>query len=68
MAALSLSDNDAKAAELLVKWAERRAEVIVKRRWKQVHRLAYALLEFDRLTGEQVTRVLNGSNGSKGVK
>jgi hypothetical protein len=34
-AALQLSDNDADAAELLVKWAERRANVVVEQQWAQ---------------------------------
>lgn len=67
-AALHLSNNDTEAAELLVWWAERMAEVLVERQWPQVHRLAFALLEHDSLTGDQVNAVLNGSNGSKGVK
>jgi hypothetical protein len=63
-AALGFSDNDAEAAELLVAWAERRADVIVDQLWAQIHKLAFALLEHDSLTGAQVKAILDGRNGS----
>lgn len=34
----------------------------VLRLWPQVHKLAFALPEFDRLSGEEVSKVLNGSS------
>jgi hypothetical protein len=63
-AALRLSGNDTEAAELLVWWAERMAEVLVERQWGQVCRLANALLEHGSLSGEAVNQLFNGSNGA----
>jgi hypothetical protein len=60
-AALGFSDNDAEAAELLVAWAERRADVIVDQLWAQIHKLAFALLEHDSLTGAQVKAFLTAA-------
>jgi len=63
-AALHLSDGDNEAAELLVWWGERRADILVEQQWGQIHSLAFALLEHDSLTGEAVNAILNGSNGA----
>jgi hypothetical protein len=43
-----------------------RAAVLVDRTWPQIHRLAFALLEFRRLSGDQICELLGGqgSNGS----
>jgi hypothetical protein len=60
--ALKLSDGDTEAAELLVKWGERRAEVMVGRTWPQVHKLAFALLEHGKLSGDQVRDLLGGQD------
>jgi hypothetical protein len=41
----------------------RRAALLVEKQWPQIHKLAFALLEHDSLTGAQVKAILNGSNG-----
>jgi hypothetical protein len=66
--ALQLSGGDDEAAALLVKWAERMADVMVEKHWSKVHKLAFALLEFGKLSGDQVHNLLgrNGRNGSNG--
>ena len=45
-------------AELLVKWGERRADVLVEEQWPQIHKLAFALLEHEQLNGEQIDKLL----------
>ena len=42
----------------------RRAELLVEKQWPQIHKLAFALLEHDSLTGDQVKAILNGGNAS----
>jgi len=49
--ALKLSGNDEQAAALLVEWAERRADVLVEKYWPHVQRLAFALREKEKFTG-----------------
>jgi len=59
-AALRVSDGDNKAAELLVKWGERRADVLVAEQWPQIHKLAFALLERNqgKLNAQEIAKVL----------
>jgi hypothetical protein len=49
--ALQINNGDHEGAELLMAWLERRAEVIVKRHWPQIHKLAFALLDREKLSG-----------------
>jgi len=61
--ALHVSDGDAQAAELLVKWGERMADVVCLRLWPQIHKLAFALLEHGSLSGEHVKQLIQSHNG-----
>ena len=49
-AALKVSGDDHESAALLMKWAERRADIIVKERWSQLEKLAHALVDNGKLT------------------
>ena len=51
-----------KAAEHLLAHVMRRAELLVKKQSPQIHKLAFALLEHDSLTGDQVKAILTGEN------
>jgi hypothetical protein len=48
--ALKVSGYDHESAALLMKWAEERADVIVKEHWSQLEKLAHALVERGKLT------------------
>ena len=65
--ALKLNEGDAQDAELLMAWCDHCAKNLVKGEAKQIHKLAFALLEFDRLSGDQVCELL-GRNGSDGER
>src|SRR6266496_2914171 len=54
---LAYCDGDEVAAELLLAYAMRRAELLVEKRWPQIHKLAFGLLEHEKLTGEQVKQI-----------
>jgi hypothetical protein len=56
--ALWLSDNDEVGAELLLQWAAGRAQRLVEKLWPQIHRLAFALLEKERLSGGEINQVI----------
>jgi len=64
--------RDREAGELLVAWAERVASAMVERHWGKVERLAAAITEKQKFTGngvfsgEEIRQVLggNGRNGS----
>jgi hypothetical protein len=58
--ALRLNDGDVEGAERLLHWLQRRAEVFVEKLWPDIRKVAFALLEYDRLTGQQVVAILNG--------
>jgi hypothetical protein len=55
---LEINKGDREGAELLLDWLARRAEVIVKRRWPQIHKLAFALLDREKLSGAQIDEIL----------
>ena len=52
-AALKVSGDDHESAALLMQWAEKRADVIVKERWSPLEQLAHALVEKGKLTVRQ---------------
>ena len=56
--------TSSQAAEHLLVHVMRRAELLVEKQWPQIHKLAFALLEHDSLTGDQVKAILNGGNAS----
>jgi hypothetical protein len=56
--ALQLNDGDSLGAELLMAWAERRTDKLIEERWPDVQKLAYALRENHRLTGNEVSEIL----------
>jgi hypothetical protein len=56
--ALKLSGNDDEAAGLLLKWATRCADVITEKHRAQVSRLTYELLCQERLTGDEVAKII----------
>jgi hypothetical protein len=49
--ALQLNDGDRAGAELLMKWLERRTELLVEKQWAQIQKLASALQEKQKFTG-----------------
>ena|SRR6266700_4958713 len=59
--AKALSDQDDEAAALLVRYSERRATVLLERNWNAVQRLAYALLNEEKLSGEEVSSLILGN-------
>jgi hypothetical protein len=58
-----LSEGDEQAAEHLLAHVMRRAELLVEKQWPQIHKVVFALLEQRKLSGNQVSALLNGSNG-----
>ena len=63
--ALRLSAGDKVGAELLLQWAERRTELLARKLWPKIEKLAYVLLERQKLCGAEVAAVLNnGGNGA----
>ena len=61
--ALLLNDGDSLGAELLLRWLERKTELLVEAEWPRIQRLGRALLECDRIDGEQITHILKASGG-----
>ena len=59
-----MNDGDSQGAELLIKWLDRRAQLLVEKQWPQVHKLAFGLLEHEKLTGEQVNVCVGAFSGS----
>lgn len=59
-AALKVSEGNAEAAEILVTWGELMADSLVEREWPRITKLAGAVVERGKLTGEQVIVILNG--------
>lgn len=55
---LAVADGDEVAAEHLLAYVLRRAEILVERHWSEIGRVAYGLLEHERLTGEQVRGII----------
>jgi ATP-dependent Zn protease len=56
--ALQINGGDEKGAELLIAWLARRAELLVERHWPQIHNLAFALLEREKLSGAEITQIM----------
>jgi ATP-dependent Zn protease len=56
--ALQINNGDQTGAELLLAWLERRAELLVERHWSQIHKLAFALLEREKLSGAEITQIM----------
>jgi hypothetical protein len=56
--AILLNNGDEKGAELLLAWLERRAELLVERKWPQIHKLAFTLLENEKLSGTEIYEIL----------
>ncbi len=63
--AMWLSGDDEQAADLLLQWGARRAELLVERLWHEIHAVAYGLLEHERLTGSHVREIIKQSNNGK---
>jgi hypothetical protein len=60
-----LSGDDDQAAELLMDWARRMAEVILSAHREKVERLSHALLTRRRITGDEIRELLGSNrNGS----
>jgi hypothetical protein len=57
--ALRLNAQDEVGTKLLLRWMERRTALLVDKLWPQIHKLAFALLEHDRLDGKQIAEVLS---------
>jgi hypothetical protein len=56
--ALRLSARDKIGADLLLQWAERRTQLLVTKLWPQIEKVAYALLDRQKLTGHEVEAIL----------
>jgi ATP-dependent Zn protease len=56
--ALWLSDNDDEAAELLIRWCERRAQILVENCWPEIRAVVTELLKRKKLTGDQIRKIL----------
>jgi hypothetical protein len=59
--ALWLSADDEECARLLLQWAARRAELLVRRLWSRIQAIASALCEHGKLSGESVKRIIDES-------
>jgi len=62
--ALQLSDGDHTAAEFLVSYAMRMAELLVEKNWSQISRLSFELLERNKLSGPEIWHLMK-FNGSR---
>jgi hypothetical protein len=62
---MALSDGDEISAELLLQWVMRRAGLLIEAQWPQIEKLACALLEKQKftgngeMTGDEVTELLS---------
>jgi hypothetical protein len=65
--ALRLSAGDKVAARLLLKWAERRTELLVTKLWARVEELAYALLDRRKLSGCEIQTLLTNGAQRDGI-
>jgi hypothetical protein len=59
--------GDEVEAELWLKLAEHRAEKLVAEQWPQIHRLAFALLEHGKLTGNEIREILRTGNVNEAI-
>jgi hypothetical protein len=60
--ALDLNDGDSKGATLLLKWLERKAELLVEVEWSRISCLAAALLEHNKIEGnDKIQHFINGN-------
>ena len=65
---MAYCDGDAIGAEILLRFAMRQAELLVEKARPQITRLAFALIEHERLDGAQIDKVLdNGAHEQKAV-
>ena len=56
--ALRLNGGDSRGAELLLTWQEYRTAKFVEKHWPKLHKLAYALLEKQKLSGREVKEII----------
>lgn len=59
--ALRLNSGDEVGANLLLQWMSRRVELFVARLWPSIETVAYALLQREKLSGEEIEEILNGA-------
>jgi ATP-dependent Zn protease len=59
--ALQINNGDHEGAERLMAWLERRAELLVEQHWPQIHKLAFALLEREKITGPELNKIIHDS-------
>jgi hypothetical protein len=59
--ALRLNSGDEIGAKLLLQWMERRTELFVEKLWPQIQKVAYALLEREKLSGREIEQILNSA-------
>jgi hypothetical protein len=65
---LKIADGDEEAAGYLVAFALRRAEILVEKHWGEIAKVAYGLLEHERLTGEQLRGIIKRTRAEQSVK
>jgi ATP-dependent Zn protease len=58
--AMRLNSGNEVGANLLLQWMSRRTELFVEKLWPSIQKLAYALLEREKLSGREIEQVLNG--------
>jgi hypothetical protein len=59
--ALRLSAGDKVGAEMLLQWAWRRTEKLVEKLWPKIHKVAFALLEHEKLSGDKIDKLLRAA-------
>jgi hypothetical protein len=63
--ALRLSEGRENEAEALLDWLRHKAQSAVDQHWRAIETLAYALLQKEKLSGEEVQKILAGKNGER---
>ncbi len=66
--ALALSENDEQAAELLLEWGERTADVLVARHQSKVEKLRQILSERGRPSGAEVREIIEHAGDATKVE
>jgi len=55
---LNIASGDEVAAEHLLAYAMRRAELLIEKHWGEIGRVAYRLMCHERLSGQQVCEIM----------
>jgi hypothetical protein len=63
--ALELNGGDQQGAELLLAWLQRKTELLISELWPQVSKLAYALLDKQKLSGCEVREIIESHQAKR---